>query len=175
MLGRDLDAVYAAAATRTWCLAGVTSSMSGTFYVNQSAPVNQNVRVDLTNVVITGDLTIIANTPVFTNGVSDSTSDAIFSLVSTYQPPTGSNCDVNQDKSECSVHLKNNFQPSGHTAVIVYGNHFLPGSEVIFDGACFGLTSLRRSHSQGDSRCGRPNKSRNPPMPILESGSSSAR
>ena len=101
-------------------LAAHASSMSGTFYLNQSSPVNQDVRVDLTNVVVTGDLTIISNTPVFTNGVSDSTSDAIFTLVSTYQPPTGSICDVNQDKSECSVHLKNNFEPSGNTAVIVY-------------------------------------------------------
>lgn len=97
-----------------------TSSISGTFYVNQDGAVNQDVRIDLTNVVITGDTTIVSNSPIFTNGLTDDTSDAIVTLVSTYQPPTGSSCDVNQDHSECSVHLKNNFDTSGNTAVIVY-------------------------------------------------------
>ena len=41
-------------------------------------------------------------------------------LISTYKPPTGSSCDLNQDKSECAVHLKNNFATSGNTAVLVY-------------------------------------------------------
>lgn len=98
------------------------SNLSGTFYVGQSSPVNQNTRIDLTGVTITGDTTIISNTPIFTNSVTDSAAggDSIFTLVSTYQPPTGSICDVNQDSSECSVHLKNNFEPSGETAVVVY-------------------------------------------------------
>lgn len=92
----------------------------GTFYVNQAGAVNQDVRIDLTNVVVTGDTTIVTNTPIFTNGTSDSTQDAIVVLATTYQPPTGSSCDVNQDNSECSVHLKNNFETSGNTAVLVY-------------------------------------------------------
>jgi hypothetical protein len=96
------------------------NDFSGTFFVNQSGAVNQDVRLELKNVVITADTTIVSNTPVFTDAVSDSTQDAIVTLVSTYQPPTGSSCDVNQDKSECSVHLKNNFQTSGDTAVLVY-------------------------------------------------------
>lgn len=96
------------------------ASLSGTFYVNQAAPVSQNTRIDLTGVSIAGDTTIIANVPIFTNSVTDNTSDAIFTLVSTYQPPAGSICDVNQDSSDCTIHLKNNFEPSGDTAVVVY-------------------------------------------------------
>jgi hypothetical protein len=96
------------------------TNFSGTFFVNQSGPVNQDVRVDLTNVTITGDTTIVTNTPIFTNGMDDNTTDAILTLVSTYKPPAGSTCDLNQDKSECSVHLKNNFDPSDKTAVLVY-------------------------------------------------------
>jgi hypothetical protein len=41
-------------------------------------------------------------------------------LISTYAPPVGTSCDLNQDKSECAVHLKNNFATSGNTAVLVY-------------------------------------------------------
>lgn len=96
------------------------SAMSGSYYINQSGAANQNVRIDLTGVTISGDTTIISNVPVFANGLEDSAGDAIFTLVSTYQPPVGSLCDVNQDNSECSVHLKNNFEPSGNTAVVIY-------------------------------------------------------
>ncbi len=96
------------------------SAMSGSYYINQAGTVNQDVRIDLTGVTIAGDTTIIANVPVYANGVTDSAGDALFTLVSTYQPPTGSSCDVNQDNSECSIHLKNNFEPSGNTAVIIY-------------------------------------------------------
>ncbi len=103
-------------------VAANSTALSGTFYIFQSDPVNQDVRIDLTGVVISGDTTIISNTPIFTNGLTDSAAggDSLFTLVSTYQPPTGTTCDLNQDSSECSIHLKNNFEPSGNTAVIVY-------------------------------------------------------
>jgi hypothetical protein len=94
--------------------------ISGTFYINQSSPVNQDVRIDLTNAVVTGDLNIISNTPIFTNGTTDQTTNAVATLISTYKPPVGSTCDLNQDKSECAIHLKNNFATSGNTAVLVY-------------------------------------------------------
>jgi hypothetical protein len=96
------------------------TNFSGTFFINQSGVVNQDVRVDLTNVTITGDTTVVTNTPIFTNGMDDDTTDAIVTLVSSYKPPGGSTCDLNQDTSECSVHLKNNFDPSQKTAVLVY-------------------------------------------------------
>jgi hypothetical protein len=101
-------------------LASHKTAFSGTYFVNQSGAVNQDVRLELKNVVITGDTTIVSNTPIFTDSVEDNTTDAIFTLASTYKPPTGSSCDLNQDKSECTVHLKNNFQTSGTTAVLVY-------------------------------------------------------
>jgi hypothetical protein len=94
--------------------------VSGTFVVFQSGAVGQATRLDLTGLVITGDTTIYTNVPIFSNGVSDDTNDAIFLLASTYQPPTSSSCDVNHDDSDCTVHLKNNFQTSGNTAVLVY-------------------------------------------------------
>ena len=94
--------------------------MSGSYYINQSGLASQGLRLDLTGVTISGDTTIISNVPIFANGLEDSAGDAIFTLVSTYQPPTGSACDVNQDNSECSIHLKNNFEPSGNTAVVIY-------------------------------------------------------
>lgn len=98
----------------------VSKRISGTFYVNQSAPLTQSTRLDLTGVVITGDTTIITNTPIFGNGTTDDTTDAVFSMVSTYQPPAGTSCDVNQDNSQCAIHLKNNFKTTGQTAVLVY-------------------------------------------------------
>ncbi len=101
-------------------LSSHSNQLSGTFYVNQSSPVNENVRIDLTNAVVTGDLNIITNTPIFTNGTTDQTTNAVAVLISTYKPPTGSSCDLNQDNSECAVHLKNNFATSGNTAVLVY-------------------------------------------------------
>jgi hypothetical protein len=101
-------------------LSAHANDFSGTYFVNQDGVVNQGVRLELKNIIITGDTTIVTNTPIFTDAMTDSTQDAIFTLVSTYQPPTGSSCDVNQDTSECSVHLKNNFQTSGNTAVLVY-------------------------------------------------------
>ncbi|MCA1830081.1 MAG: hypothetical protein LC663_00995, partial [Actinobacteria bacterium] len=94
--------------------------IQGTFYINQSAPVSQDNRIDLTGVTIIGDTTIVSNTPIFANGLSDNNLQKIFVLVSTYDPPTGTSCDVNNDASECSIDLKNNFQPSCATAVLAY-------------------------------------------------------
>jgi len=101
-------------------LTATGNQLSGAFYINQADPVNQGTRIDLTNTVITGDTTLITNTPVFTNGTTDNGSDIIFTLISTYDPPAGTSCDVNYDLSECSFHLKNNFSTTGTTAVLVH-------------------------------------------------------
>jgi hypothetical protein len=111
----------------TW-LSAHGDQIAGTFHINQMAPVSQNTRIDLTHATITGDLSIITNTPIYTNGTEDlsSISDGLVLLASTYEPPQGSSCDVNQDNSECAAHIKNNFavcDPSGSdmgTAVLVY-------------------------------------------------------
>jgi hypothetical protein len=96
------------------------TTISGTFYVNQSAPVGENNRLDISGLTINGDTSIITNTPIYTNGNTDNTNDAVVLFASTYQPPTGSSCDVNHDNSECAIHLKNGFSVSGHTAVLTY-------------------------------------------------------
>lgn len=101
-------------------ISSVGKQISGTFVVYQSGTVSQNSRLDLTGVVITGDTNIITNVPIYANGVTDSTSNAIVLMASMYQPPVGSSCDVNSDSSDCTIHLKNNFQTSGKTAVLVY-------------------------------------------------------
>lgn len=101
-------------------VSGQGMRVSGTFVVFQSGTITQNQRLDLTGLVITGDTTIFTNVPIYSNGVTDDTTNAIFMLASTYQPPSASSCNVNQDDSDCTVHLKNNFQPSGGTAVLVY-------------------------------------------------------
>lgn len=112
----------------SWLANGGKNSLSGVFYINQSGTVNQDVRIDLTGAVVSGDLTVIANVPIFTNGMSDASSvtDAIVVLASTYKPATGSTCDVNHDQSDCTIHIKNNFQVSTNpphtcnTAVLLY-------------------------------------------------------
>lgn len=103
-------------------LSAAGNRIQGAYYINQAAPLTQSQRLNLTNTIITGDTTIVTNTPVFTNDTTDdpTVTDAIFALVSTYDPPSGTVCDVNQDNSECSIHLKNNFSVSGKTAVLVY-------------------------------------------------------
>jgi hypothetical protein len=101
---------------------GRLADLHGTFYVHDPGPAQSN-RIDLTGAVVTGDTTIVTNAPVFTGSATDSGStQKLFVVASSYQPPAGSSCDVNHDASECAVHLKNQFQPSCRTAVLVYAN-----------------------------------------------------
>lgn len=109
------------AAFQFWLSTNKTN-VKGTFYVTDASP-GQSNRIDLTGVTVTGDTTVITNAPIFSSGVADSgAAQRVFVLVSTYAPPAGVACDVNQDASECAIHLKNNFEPSCRTAVLVYAN-----------------------------------------------------
>ncbi len=111
----------------TWFTAN-KASLKGTLVVFQSGSVGQSLRLDLTGGKIAGDLTIVTNLPIFANGMTEQVDgaglpvspDSILVLASFYKPPTGTICDVNQDSSECSVHLKNNFSTTGATATLVY-------------------------------------------------------
>lgn len=97
------------------------NDLRGTFYVQDAAP-SQTNRIDLDRAVITGDTDIITNAPVFTNGVSDTSgAPRRFVVVSTYQPPAGSECTENDD-SECALHIKNNFDASCTTTVLLYAS-----------------------------------------------------
>lgn len=99
------------------------TDLHGTFWIDEPSP-SQTNRIDLTGAVVTGDVTIVTNAPVFTNAISDDISSRqVFVLVSRYEPPTGSSCDVNQDSSECAVHVKNNFDSSCATAVLIYADN----------------------------------------------------
>lgn len=115
----SISSATAAADAQAWLTANKTS-VSGTIYVNQTAPVSQDNRLDLSGVIFTGDTNFISNVPIYTGGATDNTSDAIVMLASTYQPPAGSICDVNHDGSDCAIHLKNQFSVSGNTAVLAY-------------------------------------------------------
>lgn len=101
-------------------LASHLNDMRGTFYVNQSGAVSQSNRLDLSNMRITGDLTIVTNTPVYSAATGDNGSDAIVLIASTYDPAPGTSCEVNHDNSDCAIHAKNQFSVSGTTAVLLY-------------------------------------------------------
>ncbi|HVE93019.1 MAG TPA: hypothetical protein VNE62_12085 [Actinomycetota bacterium] len=109
---------------QTW-LSGNLADLRGTFYIAESSPSQVN-RIDLTGAKVTGDVTIVTGAPVFTNGVEEvGTTPRLFVVASSYQPPVGSACDVDQDASECAVHLKNNFKLINDnciTATLIYAN-----------------------------------------------------
>jgi hypothetical protein len=98
------------------------TSLTGTIVIFQSGTLSQNPRVDLDGGIVTGDLTIVTNAPIYTASLTDAdeVTDATVVLASTYQPPTGTVCEVNKDSSECSIHAKNDFQTTGDTAVLIY-------------------------------------------------------
>ncbi len=107
------------------------NSFSGTFVIDTPTP-SQTNRLDLSGVSISGDTTIVTNAPVFTGSIDDDSvpdgSLAQFVVVSRYAPPTSTGCDVNHDGSECSIHVKNNFDFDAgtgtcKTAVLMYANN----------------------------------------------------
>lgn len=99
------------------------SSLEGTFWVSDDNA-SQSNRIDLTDATVVGDTTIVTDAPVYTNGITDDASpDKTFVLVSRYEPPASSACDVNQDSSECAVHVKNNFDASCETTVLMYADN----------------------------------------------------
>jgi hypothetical protein len=92
----------------------------GTFYVSGGGA---NDWVDLTDVEISGDTTIIAtDAPIDANGISGANEDdKILVLISGYKPAAGTACtDNGGNPADCAIGLKNNFQPEHNTAVLVY-------------------------------------------------------
>jgi hypothetical protein len=111
---------------QTWLNSNKTS-VQGTFVIEDPAPTQTN-RIDLTGAVVVGNTTIITNSPVFTNGITDTaTGDRVFVLASSYKPPVASACNVDHDNSECAIHIKNDFSFNSTdntcpTAVLIYAN-----------------------------------------------------
>jgi hypothetical protein len=117
---------------QTWFSSNKTN-FKGTFYVSERSPSQAN-RIDLGGGVVMGDVTMYTAAPVFTNGISDSgTSQKVFVLISTYNPPAGTQC-TSQDDSECAIHIKNNFDPSCKTAVLLYSS---PGPAAVKNSATY--------------------------------------
>lgn len=118
----DAPSATAVADFNTYLAGGAKTSLVGTFAVFQSGIVGQNTRLDLTGVKTAGDVTVVTNVPIYSNSIEDlpGVTDAIVVLASFYKPPAGTLCDVNNDSSECAVHVKNNFDVSGETAVLIY-------------------------------------------------------
>ena len=82
------------------------TAMAGNFAIWQASP-SKNTKVDLEDIHLTGDLTIITNAPIdFGNTVSITSSvPAELVIVSLYIPPTGSSCTTNG--GDCSIYMKN--------------------------------------------------------------------
>jgi hypothetical protein len=104
-------------------LAAHSNGLSGTFYVHGGGatdPVNVN------GVSIAGDTTIIAESaPIDAfggQGVSAANNnDKVLTLVSYYQPSPNATCVNNGgNPADCSIGIKNNFQPNDNTATLLY-------------------------------------------------------
>jgi hypothetical protein len=104
------------------------NTREGTFVIQEPAPSQDpNHRIDLSSLKITGNTTIITNAPVFTNQGPDDSGlstgeQALFQIVSHYDPPQSTSCDINHDNSECAIHFKNQFDPTCKTAVLIYAD-----------------------------------------------------
>ncbi|MEX0873745.1 MAG: hypothetical protein WD646_11770 [Actinomycetota bacterium] len=110
-------------AFQTW-LTGQSGNIEGVLVVTEPAPSQAN-RINLSGANLIGDTTIVTNAPVFTNGIGDDgvADSAKFVVVSHYQAPISTGCDVNHDSSECAIHAKNNFDPDCRVAVLLYADN----------------------------------------------------
>jgi hypothetical protein len=81
-------------------------NMSGTYAIWQSQP-TQATRVNLENLTLGGDLTIVTNAPIDLGNTGTVTSSvpATLVIISTYIPPEGTNCEANG--GDCSIYGKN--------------------------------------------------------------------
>lgn len=102
--------------------------LKGTIYIHEPAP-SQTNRIDLGacnagTPQLAGDLTLVTNAPIFTDGIDDTLVPDGTTLVlsSSYAPPVSTACDVNHDQSECAIHLKNHFDPSCKTEVLIHAS-----------------------------------------------------
>ncbi|HLB62554.1 MAG TPA: hypothetical protein VJN50_07485 [Actinomycetota bacterium] len=83
-----------------------TANMSGTYIIWQENP-SQSTLVDLEDMTLSGDLTIVTNAPITLGNTGEitTTSAATLVLVSLYVPPTGTTCSTNG--GDCSIFGKN--------------------------------------------------------------------
>lgn len=111
-------------------LSGNLNALQGAIRVHEPSP-SQTDRIDLTGAVLAGDFTLVTEAPVYANNMSDDESvigpdGAVMVIVSHYEPPPSTACDVNNDTSECAIHIKNNldyYDPGCTTAVLLYADN----------------------------------------------------
>ncbi|MGH2830090.1 MAG: hypothetical protein ACRDJM_06360 [Actinomycetota bacterium] len=103
-------------------IAANKGDLHGTIVVFQSGGVSQADRLDLSDAILTEDVTLVTNLPIYSAVLDDviPDHDAVFVLASFYQPESGTQCDVNHDDSDCSIHLKNGAQVSSDVALLAY-------------------------------------------------------
>jgi Tfp pilus assembly protein PilX len=116
---------FADANTFNTYVAAHKTDMKGTFVVGGSTTDGDNY-VDITGIMVSGDLTIIANGPITADqGSADVTAanndDKLMVLVSYYVPDPNVACASNGgNPGDCAIGIKNNFDPSDNTATLVY-------------------------------------------------------
>lgn len=102
---------------------GNKTNLSGTFLIRGG---DANNPIDINGVSISGDTTIIAESaPIDAfggTGVSaQNNNDKVLVLASWYQPQVGAVCTNNGgNPADCSIGIKNNFQPNDNTATLLY-------------------------------------------------------
>jgi len=84
-------------------------NMKGTYAIWQTSP-TKTTTVDLEDIYLTGDLTIITNAPIDFGNTSfiSSSVPARAIIISTYVPPSGTSCSTNG--GDCSIYSKNKIE-----------------------------------------------------------------
>lgn len=116
------------AAFNLWKSTHSTSSISGTFVINDPSPTQSNP-VDLSGWNIGGNVTVITQAPIYSGGISDaSLSPSIkprLVLISHYTPQNGTSCDTNG--GDCAIYIKNhldaNVDGTCSTATLFYADN----------------------------------------------------
>jgi len=117
-----------AALFKTWATTHPTTSISGTFVINEANPSPTN-SIDLSGWVISGDLTVITNTPIYSSGITDAAvppgGKPTVVLVSHYAPTVADGaCDTNSPNG-CAIYIKNglNLSQTCGTASLFYADN----------------------------------------------------
>ena len=112
------------------------TSLSGTFAIWQTNP-SQSTVINLDGVsAIPGDVTIVSNAPINfgnTNTITTTATSAQLVVVSEYQPPTGTTCDVNG--GDCSIYGQNSVEFGTGIVGLLYAG---PSGKLAFKNNCNG-------------------------------------
>jgi hypothetical protein len=108
---------------------GARDALQGTFLVwDTTAPLpSESNKIDLTNVSLAGNTTLVTNAPITTDRMDDDavpdTADALLVLATDYQPAATESCHVETEAGDCAIYIKNGFEYEGDrckTAVLTH-------------------------------------------------------